>query len=385
MVFGICRKKMSFSRKSKSHKSRILNNIYLARMPLNAIWKISKYAKIEIIFFLVYFYGVGLLSSFEYNFWENNYIGIPPNELEFALVFGTFNIIAFLLFYRALQYCLKTNRLLSFIVLIILFLIFHFFYKKATYLLTSHLAFLSDKVRSDALKWYYLKRLGFTLSHMMVQLSGVSFLAYFIHSAKQSEQLKTLKEQQLISELTYLKAQLQPHFFFNTLNNIYGLALQQSKDTAPLVAKLAEMMRYILYKADEKLVFLKDEVAFVRNYVEVEQIRYRTAIHIHLEVQGIDEDSTISPLLLLPFIENAFKHGVQEEEKEGFINIVICKTENELTLEVNNSIANTKTAMGGIGLVNVKKRLEILYPRKHKLEIQNDGKIYHVSLTLEMR
>ncbi len=351
-------------------------------MPPDLSFKLSRYTKIEIIFFLVYFYGIGLLSSFEYNFWENNYIGIPHYELEFALVFGTFNIIAFLLFYRALQYCLKINRVWSFIVLIILFLIFHFFYKKATYLLTSHLDFLSDKVRSDALKWYYLKRLGFTLSHMMVQLCGVSFLAYFIHSAKQNEQLKTLKEQQLISELTYLRAQLQPHFFFNTLNNIYGLALLQSKDTAPLVAKLAEMMRYILYKADEKLVSLKDEIAFIRNYVEVEQIRYRTAIHINLEVQGIDEDGNISPLLLLPFIENAFKHGVQEEEKEGFVNIIICKTENELTLEVENSIANTKVTTGGIGLSNVRKRLEILYPDRHKLEIQQDGKIYQVSLTL---
>lgn len=324
------------------------------------------------------------MSSFEYNFWEKHQVGISAQELEFALVFGTFNIIAFLLFYRVLQQCLKKDKLWTFIVLIVLFLVFHFFYKKATYLLISNLDFLSSQIRHDAQKWYHLKRLGFTLNYMIVQLSGVSFLAYFIHSAKQNEQLKIVREQQLISELIYLKAQLQPHFFFNTLNNIYSLALKQAKETAPLVAKLAEMMRYILYKADEEFVLLQEEVAFIRNYVEVEHIRYRSAITIDFEVQGIDDESKISPLLLLPFVENAFKHGVQEEEKEGFVSIILCKVKDELTLEVNNSISKIKENTGGIGLINVKKRLAILYPEKHKLEIQNNGEIYQVSLTLEM-
>ena len=347
--------------------------------------KISKLNKIEIIFFLVYFYGISLLSNFEYNFWEKNYFGIPFSELEFSLVYGTCNIIVFVIFYRGLQYCLKNNGFWSFLILVIFFLIGHYFYKKGSYLLISELNFLSDKLRSDAIKWYHLKRLGFTVSYMMIQLSGVSFLAYFIHSAKQNEQLKVLKEQQLISELTYLKAQLQPHFFFNTLNNIYSLALKQDKGTAPLVAKLAEMMRYILYKADQELVPLQDEITFISNYVEVEHIRYRSAITINFEVQGIDTGSEIGPLLLLPFIENAFKHGVQEEEKEGFVEIVICKEEDELTLEVKNSIAKTKESSGGIGLANVKKRLSILYPAKHNLEIQNNGETFEVSLTIKIK
>ncbi|WP_113651967.1 sensor histidine kinase [Pedobacter namyangjuensis] len=348
------------------------------------LFKFDKYTKIEVVFFLVYFYGISLLSNFEYNFWERNYIGIPSGELEFSIVYGTCNIIVFLVFYWALKFCLKSNKIWMFAVLIVSFLVSHYFYKKGSYLLISELSFLSDKIRSDAIKWYHLKRLGFTLSYMMTQLAGVSFLAYFIHSARQKEQLKALKEQQLMSELTYLKAQLQPHFFFNTLNNIYGLALKQSKDTAPLVAKLAEMMRYMLYKVDEKLVLLKDEIEFLRNYVAVENIRYRSAIKIDFDVQGIDSGSKISPLLFLPFIENAFKHGIAEEENEGFVHIVICKTGDELTLDVANSVAATKVNIGGIGLTNVKKRLEILYPGKHKLEIAKTERVYQVNLTLDM-
>ncbi|MCP9752614.1 sensor histidine kinase [Ferruginibacter sp. HRS2-29] len=348
-------------------------------------FKISKYHKVEVLFFLVYFYGIGLLSSFEYNFWEKDYVGISVREVEFALVYGTCEIIAFFIFYKALQYCLRKNKLWSFIVLIVLFLTGYYFYNKACYLLISHLDFLSYKIRSDALTWYHAKRLGYTVHYMMIHLFGVAFLAYFINSARQNEQLRALKEQQLISELTYLKAQIQPHFFFNTLNNIYSLALLKAEETAPLVARLAEMMRYILYKADERLVLLKDEVAFIRNYVEIENIRYRSAINIKFDVQGIDEKSQISPLLLLPFIENAFKHGVQEEEKEGYVNIIICKVEQELILEVKNSIAKTRGSNGGIGLENVKKRLEILYHTKYKLEMHNDGEFYHVSLTLQMK
>ncbi len=348
-------------------------------------FKISKYTKIEILFFLIYFYGVGLLSSFEYNFWERNLVGLEPQEVEFALVYGTCNLISFLVFYKVLQYCLRTEKFWYFFILIASFLVFNFLYRKASYLLISHLSFLSDKTRSDALKWYHLKRLGFTINYLIVQLSGVSFLAYFIHAAKQNEQLKIVKEQQLISEITYLKAQLQPHFFFNTLNNIYGLALKQSKHTAPLVARLAEMMRYILYKADEKLVPLKDEIEFIKNYVAVEKVRYRKAIQITFDAQGIDEYSKISPLLLLPFIENAFKHGIEEEKEEGFVDIVICKTEDELTMEINNSIAEKRETAGGIGLVNVVKRLDILYDGKYKLHKQSDGKVFSISLTLFTR
>ena len=180
-------------------------------------------------------------------------------------------------------------------------------------------------------------------------------------------------------------SQLHPHFFFNTLNNIYSLALKQDKDTATLVAKLAEMMRYMLYKADEKWVLLKEETEFIRNYVDVEHIRYRAAITINLDMQGIDSQSRIAPMLLLPFIENAFKHGVEEEQQQGFVSIIICKTHKELTLEVQNSIATKTPQSGGIGLINVKKRLGILYPNRHHLDIQHNQKFYHVSLTLALK
>jgi sensor histidine kinase YesM len=345
--------------------------------------RFSKYLKIEIIFFITYFYLFRLLSNFEYNFWEKQMTGISRFDAEYSLAYGTSSLIAFLVFYEIVKRYLANGRLFIFIGSTLLFLIGYSFLQKGVSYLFANLDFFSPKMREWALAGFKAKAIGYSLAYMFREFLAISFLAYFIHSAKQNERMKALKEQQLMSELSYLKAQLHPHFFFNTLNNIYSLALEQSIKTAPLVAKLAEMMRYILYRSEEKLVFLKDEITFLRNYVEVEQVRYPKKININFEVQGIDEESKISPLLLLPFIENAFKHGVQEETENGFVTIVICKTEDELTLEVSNSIPTKSSANSiGIGLNNVQKRLLLLYPEKHTLEIENTKELYSVSLTL---
>jgi two-component system LytT family sensor kinase len=346
----------------------------------------KKYFKVELIFFVIYFYVFRFLTDFEYNFWERKKTGIFFFEVEYNLLYGTSSLIAFWIFYQIIKRYLINKHLVVLIAQVLLFLVFYSFYIKATSYLFAHLDFLSEEMKKLALRQFHFKSIGYSLAYLVREFLSISFLAYFIHVDKQNEQVKLLKEQQLISELTYLKAQLQPHFFFNTLNNIYSLALKQDNNTALLVAKLSEMMRYILYQSDQKTVLLKDEIAFIRNYVEIEHMRYRSAITINLDIQGVDEKSTISPLLLLPFIENAFKHGVVEEVNTGFVIIVICKSEDELMMEVSNSIALTKeTKIGGIGLANVEKRLEILYPNRYQLVRQNDGKIYQVSLTLAMK
>lgn len=348
-------------------------------------FKPSKYFGIEAVFFITYFYLFRILTDFEYNYWERHITGITWQDIEYDLVFGTSSLLAFYVFYRMVRNHLEKPRLWRLVVYIIVFLIAYSLYGKVTDYLFAHWSWLTPETRRLALQQYQSKSIGYSVAYMLKEFLAISFLAYFIHSAEQNEKMKALKEQQLLSELAYLKAQLQPHFFFNTLNNIYALALKQSKDTAPLVAKLSEMMRYILYQSDQEQVLLKDEIAFVRNYVEVEQIRYRNAIAIDLEVQGIDNSSTIGPLLLLPFIENAFKHGIEDEQDKGFVTIVICQTEDELLMEISNSIAKARAKPGGIGLANVQKRLALLYPKRYKLEQQTDKKNYQIRLTLQMK
>ena len=348
-----------------------------------------KYFKIEVFFFIFICYLGSIISDIEYSFYEEHNAWNFINALEYRLVIGTYIFLFYGVYYWVFLkgYVFKKQTITIVISVIFFIILSHIYDKFIMNWSITKLPFVSDELKARALKDFSRPTLYFivsyTLNRILFTIIGFAFL---IRSLQQDEQLKILKQQQLMAELTYLKTQLQPHFFFNTLNNIYALALKQDKSTASLVAKLSEMMRYILYQSDQKEVLLNDEVEFIRNYVAVENIRYRSAIAIDLDVQGIDEHSMISPLLLLPFIENAFKHGIAEEVNTGFVGIVICKNEDEFMLEVSNSIApQEELKIRGIGLINVEKRLKILYPEKYQLAFQNDGKVYQVSLTLAMK
>jgi LytS/YehU family sensor histidine kinase len=248
-----------------------------------------------------------------------------------------------------------------------------------------HADIVSAEFRKRAADDLHREEISFTFNYLLISsIFPLTGLAFLVRSLSQDGDMKALKEQQLVSELNYLKAQLHPHFFFNTINNIYGLALKQSADTAPMVARLGEMMRYILYEADQKTVLLSREIAFLSNYIEAERIRHQDQIDIQFDVQGIRADFQIEPLLLLPFIENAFKHGLEEETKSGFVHIVICQTDQELTLQVSNSkpVLLRDKGAPGLGIKNVQKRLAILYPEKHQLDVHEEADRYEVSLII---
>jgi len=344
-----------------------------------------KYLFIEVIFFVVLFYLFPILSYFDYNFIELHQVRIIPPELLSLLYYGIFNVLASVIYYKLIQRYLFNHRFATFALITILYLVAYHFYRSGIYYVTAHAHFLPESLQNEAARWYNAhNRVNFSIVYMCTELLCIIALAYFIRSMKQEEQVKTLKEQQLISELNYLKAQLHPHFFFNTINNIYSLALKQSADTAPMVAHLGEMMRYILYEADQKTVLLSREVSFIKNYIAVEQLRHKDK-KIEFDIQGIIGDKHIEPLLLLPFIENAFKHGLEQETGAGFVNIVLCIGENDLTMEiVNSKPAEQESSFRGLGLQNVLKRLIILYPDNHQLNINDEADKYYVSLTLQM-
>lgn len=182
-----------------------------------------------------------------------------------------------------------------------------------------------------------------------------------------------LKEDKVNAELQILKNQLQPHFLFNTLNNIYSIVLSGDKNGAGAILKLSDILSYMLYECNVDLVGLEKEVGLIKNYIQLEKIRYGERLDLSFEVDGGIKGKTIAPLILIPFVENAFKHGVFENEKYSWIRIHLQTDENELTFIVENSLPennNGNSAVkSGIGLNNVKKRLELLYPEKHHLII----------------
>ncbi len=345
--------------------------------------------RIEVLFFLAYFIVFPIFTSVEYNWYEQNNILLFLNDVPERLIYGFFNIIPFWLYYKLLlhRYLFK-RQYFRFLFCLLLFLVALNYYKLATYWVVSITSMLPENVRQNALTWLMAPNLiHFSLVYIIRELVVVTALAYFLRNIENEKRIQHILGQQLQSELKYLKVQLQPHFFFNTLNNIYALALQKSDQTAPLVAKHADMMRYILQESGNQMVSLESEIAFLENYIAVESVRFSDKIAIRFEVQGVDSGVRIEPLLLLPFVENVFKHGLREEIVTGFAEFIICLLDTELVFEVRNSKPQPSvTQVGeGIGLANVKKRLDLLYSDLYKLENNESPQQYEILLTIHLK
>lgn len=214
------------------------------------------------------------------------------------------------------------------------------------------------------------------------------FLAVMIFSMllRISDRWKQVEKEKLSAELSYLKAQINPHFLFNTLNSIYSLAIQRSDETPAAVIKLSEMMRYVTTEAHNDFVSLEKELNYVRNYIELQKIRLGNTVKINYTSEGIILNKQITPLVLIPFVENAFKYGVNPEE-ECYINIKIVVTENVLIFQATNKkveIDFSKESESGYGIRNATQRLEHSYPGKHKLKIKDEQNEYSVSLLITL-
>jgi len=209
---------------------------------------------------------------------------------------------------------------------------------------------------------------------------------FFALLLKIRDRLHRAEEEKLHSELAYLKAQINPHFLFNILNSIYALALERSDQTAGAVVKLSSMMRYVLLEAGRDRVPLEQEIAYLTDYTSLQQTRFEDALHLDFSVTGLPEGKTLAPLLLIPFVENAFKHGVNPEQP-SCIQIRIDIGESELRLHVANKkvVAQTLPATpAGLGISNTRQRLGILYPGRHTLSITNGADDFDVLLTLHL-
>ena len=223
---------------------------------------------------------------------------------------------------------------------------------------------------------------------MLVGLTSTGYKVTTDWLGLQNEK-RELESQNLQSELKFLKSQINPHFFFNTLNNLYALTLKKSDLAPEIVLRLSEMMRYMLYESNEKEVPLDKEINYVNNYIELERLRQGEKFKIDFLVEGEPFNQRIAPLMFIPFLENSFKHGLDNQIKSGYVNIHLMLEENSVRLDIKNSKPEflpsiKKKKSGGIGLENVRRRLKLLYPDKHKLEILDENDSYHVKLDVEL-
>lgn len=205
---------------------------------------------------------------------------------------------------------------------------------------------------------------------------------------RQNEYLKKVEFEKATAELNFLKAQVNPHFLFNTLNNLYALILEKSDKSAESVLMLADIMKYLLAEGTMDKVLLQKEIRLLQNYTALERLRKPDA-EIRFTVSGDTEKLFITPLLLLPLVENAFKYGLNTVTKNGFIRIDIICGEKDLKVSVENNVppVNNREALQsmGIGIENVKKRLELLYSQRYQLSIRNETASFFVKLQLQLK
>ncbi|MEQ8303346.1 MAG: histidine kinase [Cyclobacteriaceae bacterium] len=231
---------------------------------------------------------------------------------------------------------------------------------------------------------YKLLQAGVIINSPLIFMLGFSVLH---HVFKLREKTELLEREKLQSELKFLKSQLNPHFFFNTLNSLYGLTQERSDRAPEVVLKLSELMSFVIYESDKEKLPLATELKYIRNYIELEEVRYGARFTCNLSIEG-NTDVLLPPLVLLPFVENSFKHGIHQETEHGFINIKVHVKDELLKFSIENSIADTMRtkleAAGGLGISNTKRRLDLLFPSGYILHHGKKGDKYIVELEIKL-
>ena len=220
-------------------------------------------------------------------------------------------------------------------------------------------------------------------------IAFVTAIKLAIDWTKQRQYLAATSEMLLENELKYLRSQIQPHFFFNTLNNLYSLTIDKSDKAPDLILKLSDLMKYFLYETGKEFQILKNEISHIKDYIDIEKLRYDEALKVNFKIDGKTKKVLIKPLILIPLVENAFKHGARNSTKNGYIDITLKATKTLLDFRVENSFEKQtkkiKAQIGGIGLTNLKKRLELNYgPDFYSLDIIKEKNKYIAHLKVKL-
>jgi len=352
--------------------NKTLHNKYFRNAPIYSY--AARYSSsIHVIFWMVFMVALILLDRNEMDFGTNLLSNITMT-LFFAAIAYT-NILYLIPWY------LFTRKTFLYVV----FLIAGIVLITPVYI---SLQLLIYRNYPDKASLYYFNVSSIIFLELFVAL-GSLFYAIIVDWMKKRAEVSELYTTNIETELNFLKTQINPHFLFNTLNSIYALALKKSDEAPDLILKLSEIMRYMLYDCNEDRVPLEQEISYLKNYLDLEKFRKGTSNTIIFNVEGDPDGKSVAPLLFITFVENAFKHGVNNVEK-GYVRIDFRILEDKLVFDMENSVSpqlhlsKVKSGSGGIGLENVKRRLKLLYPGQNTLEIIKNLDSFRVKLTISM-
>jgi sensor histidine kinase YesM len=340
---------------------------------------------------VLYLFVIGILSPLAVglqNFMWFSY------TLSFVLLNMLSLLPAILLFYRVLlPQTIGKHRYLLFFALLPVYIVVYELNDRLGMLALLYMPFIPEGYKKEIrlahperlLSLHFNEYFGYTLLVLLAATSLYVIKLLF----KNQHNLSTIENEKLKLELNQLKAQLQPHFFFNTINNLYALSVQNSPQTPKMIHHLSDIMRYILYDARNEQVFLQQELDFIKSYLDLENIRHSEKDIIELVVQGDTNGIKIEPLLFLPIIENTFKHALHADMPGKWVSLVLAVDETELIFQATNPKSPQREPRngdnGGIGLSNIRKRLNLLYPGRHELVIHDEAHKFTVILTISLK
>jgi two-component system sensor histidine kinase AlgZ len=335
----------------------------------------------HIIFWLVYF----LFNTFRWGSYFNDYLySLKTNLLGFPIHIALCYFNIYFLMTRFLFKRKFTLYVALFFTTIFLMVLAKF---NLTYFLISNQVWPEGPEPINSLSLNYIIDMMIGEVYVITFVTAIKVTLDFL---KKQKRVTDLEKIQLKTELLFLKAQVSPHFLFNTLNNIYSLALEKSEKTPRIIMRLSELMRYLLYETRSKRQSLSNEISCIQNYLDLEKIRHDDLLEVNMSISGDIENKKIAPILLLTFIENAFKHGVHKNRGKIRIDIDFTVKENFLYFTVTNPlplipvVKNTLDGSNGIGLENVKKRLTLGYNQSDYELFINDNKKFTVSLKIKV-
>jgi len=303
-----------------------------------------------------------------------SFIGLKPplNDYSdfFLVILLNVGIVLFNLYFLMPRFLLKGK--------IILYLAYSLFSVLLVISIT-HLFFKNNLERDFNMVSSIISELTFNITLLAFAVAIKISKHFFTDRLKMEE----LKESQMQSELAFLKNQVNPHFMFNTLNGLYVMSKKNDDNLSNSIMKLSDLMRYQIYEAEHKKVSLKNEIEYLQNYLGLEKMR-RSDLKVTFKIEGDPSFKEISPLLLISFVENAFKHSFTLGEEKNNIHITIILDGDDLHFECVNNIGIAETTEGGIGLKNVKRRLALLYPNKYKLSIKEYTGLHKVNLSIRL-
>jgi len=337
----------------------------------------------HIIFWLIYF----LFNTLRWGSYFNDYIySLKTNLIGFPIHM----ILSYLNIFVLMPIFLYKRKYISYLVLLVSALFLMVVVKfNLTYFL------VSENIWPEGPEIINELTLNYSIDMMIGELYVITFVTAIkitMDWLQEHKRLTDLEKVQLETELLFLRTQISPHFFFNTLNNIYSLAIEKSDKTPKIVLKLSELMRYLLYETKNKRQSLEKEIICIQNYLDLEKIRHEDLLEVNVNISGDIKHKKIAPILLLSFVENAFKHGVNKNIGKVIINIDFKVEENFLYFTIDNpspKVTEHKqivSSSGGIGLNNVKKRLALGYkPEEYDLHIESNEELYTANLKIKLK